>query len=349
MNYQEALKILHLTDPPSVVEAKTSYRSIALQFHPDRNPNNQIAEEQFRLATEAYNYLVHHFKSWRSDEGRDHRGVRSIEPIADFEDIFDDIFGFTREDRILGYQTPEDLTLTLLEFAYGVRKRIKLLTYKKCHVCEGRGSSRQDSVTLCTYCFGSGQIQSHQNDHAMKICPKCYGRGRKIKYVCSCCNGFGRESKKSLQKIVIPAGLTEGKACTQHSEDQDTGQQHDLFIRPLIQFHPVFTVDKYDLLCEYPVSEQVARDGAILDFPSLWGWMRVDIPASSTHQSQLVLDGHGLISHPGGGKRGRLVITLLVCPDSQAGRKQKTILRQVMKGNPAYASGKKSWWKKIFS
>lgn len=79
-------------------ELRKAYRKLAMQYHPDRNPNNKEAEEKFKEAAEAYEVLNDDEKKARYDRFG-HEGVRSQGYNPGFTDVndifshFSDIFG----------------------------------------------------------------------------------------------------------------------------------------------------------------------------------------------------------------------------------------------------------------
>ncbi|MBI2340459.1 MAG: J domain-containing protein [Deltaproteobacteria bacterium] len=232
MNYHQALKILGLQDPPQPPEVKRAYHALALKHHPDRNPENASAAESFRECTEAYNHLIHNFQKWAKKGEAVPPVVTKTPAVKDLEDIFDDIFGFTREDRVLGLQRPQEIELTEVELAHGAKKRARLVGAEKCRSCKGGGSAGNSHAVICTYCFGSGQIKTtYGNEIQWKVCPRCEGRGRKVKHPCIHCGGFGRVEVVKRQEVKIPAGLSPGVAYTLDSTDLSTGKKLHILVR----------------------------------------------------------------------------------------------------------------------
>lgn len=260
MNYNEALQILGVSNPPALNQVKKSYRQLALQYHPDRNSGNPAASDHFRTITEAYNFIVEFTEKWGED------GVPVARPlpssaspvrVEDTADVFDDIFGFTREDRIMGYQFPQLLWLTQAELTRGAKKKIHLFSYEKCSSCLGSGSEGKRLATICTYCFGGGRITAGL-EKKKKICPKCGGRGRQVKKPCARCNGFGRIGKKRRQEVDIPASLSAGKEYTLHARDLKTGKKLDVFVRAELKKPSFFTIENGNVLCNNPFTRLFA-------------------------------------------------------------------------------------------
>ena len=129
-------------------EIKSAYRKLALQFHPDRNPNNPDAEEKFKECSEAYAILADTEKRARYDRFG-HAGVGSaagqgfggFDTTVDFQDIFGDLFGFgdmfggqgrRRSRAQRGADLREDLTLEFEEAVFGVSKQVEVRRHEEC-------------------------------------------------------------------------------------------------------------------------------------------------------------------------------------------------------------------------
>lgn len=322
---------------------------MALRYHPDKNPDNPSAVEQFRRVTAAYNHLIKNFKAWAPVSAKPPKGPVKQVTVEDLEDIFDDIFGFTREDRILGLQNPQDLKLNLIDFAFGVRKLARLEVYDKCRQCRGSGAQKNTPSTICTYCFGSGQIKlGSDQEPTFKICPRCGGRGRKVTHACPACNGFGRMQSFRKQEVEIPPGLHPDQAYTLHAKDARSTKKSDLFIRPRLTPHPLFKVEKSDILCEYPLARKRAEKGGVIDFPTLWGWTRLTIPPQSRSGQVIKMKGWGLYTNPSKKRRGDLHVRLKLFPEKTAAKNSTLFLKKVALNNQAYGNSKGSWWKKLF-
>lgn len=342
MNYPQALRILELANPPSPQEVKSSFRKLALRYHPDRNPNNPTATTRFRECAEAYNYLVQHDHEWYQPE-RETQSPAQGPAIIDLADIFDDIFGFTREGRILGFQEPEEIILSLVELAHGVSKKGKFGAYKKCHGCGGTGAYQHSPATICTYCFGSGRIKrSYGFDEENKICPKCEGRGRHIRKTCPPCNGHGRIRIRRRQEVSIPPGFKPGEVYTVHSRDLNTNEIYDLFVRIGIPAWEGIHIENENVLCEYPLSQKLAQQGGVIGFFWLWGNIQATIPCPMPGGHRVVLKGCGLPSEPCRNKKGDLILSFRLLPEKEARRALKRFHKNL---SSALRPIKESWFK----
>ncbi len=264
------------------------------------------------------------------------------------DDIFDDIFGFTSSDRILGYKPPQMIELSLAQIVHGDTLRLKVKAYEKCTDCQGNGASSGRSA-LCVYCFGSGVILTPDSAgiNAQKICEKCLGRGRTILHVCSTCDGFGRLEVYRLQEIKIPSGTLPGNTFTFHSLDVESGRSLDVYAHVQFLGHPVFVVENSTLLCDYPVTLEMAKSGALVDVPSYWGWVKVKIPAGVSEGDWVVIGEHGLSVRPGGSQKGDLKIRIRILNDKKRRRFVKRMTDLLAGECPQYS--KRSLWQRLWN
>lgn len=323
MNYKDAIQILGLHSLRSSIELKNAFRRYALQHHPDRNPNK--SDEAFRQGVQAYEFLIAHPGEWRPIS----------EPPEDFEDIFEDLFGFTSQDRILGYRPSEAISLDIFELICGAEKTVRLSAYKPCEPCGGNGALGR--VRVCTYCFGCGKIE---REGESKVCPRCGGRGRAIQERCLSCDGYGRKKIFSRQRLTIPKGLKPDGLFTLHSVDLASNQVLDVFLKVQLKPHPVFTVENSDILCDYPISQSVADMGGVVRVPGPLGWSELVVPPEQKTGLVLRVAGLGLQGS------GDLVLRLMVVSDKRIRRIFRNFTEKAIYGNPRYGE-RRSRWKKF--
>src|SRR5512143_911216 len=235
-DYYEVLGVGRSASPE---EIKKSYRKLAMQFHPDRNPGNKEAEEKFKEAAEAYEVLGEPEKRRRYDQfghegmrGTDFRGFTDVNDIfSTFGDIFGGGFGGSIFEEMFGGGQARGrqksggaspgsdlkvrLKLTLEEIASGVEKRLKIKKWKACDTCRGTGTSSSRGLTTCPVCNGSGEIRQVSRSVFgqfvnITTCSNCHGEGKVIREPCPTCRGEGRVQGDSTIKVNIPAGVGEG-------------------------------------------------------------------------------------------------------------------------------------------
>jgi len=207
-------------------EIKSAYRKLALQYHPDRNPEKaEEATERFKEITEAYSVLADAEKRAVYDRFG-HAGVGASAPdfsstiFSDFEDIFGDFFGFgdifgqrrgrrSRAER--GADLRYDMEISFEEAATGLDTKIKIPRWESCAECGGRGARKGSEAVTCATCGGRGQIRRQQGFFTVtRTCPNCQGLGQVIVEPCPACNGEGRALKEKALGIKIPAGVDDG-------------------------------------------------------------------------------------------------------------------------------------------
>ncbi len=204
---------------------KKAYRKIALQYHPDKNPNNKEAEKKFKEAAEAYEVLSSPEKRNQYDK-YGHAGMQGHE--MNMEDIFSqfsDIFGgggafgnFFHQGSEHHVRRGEDLriklSLSLQEIANGVTKKVKVKRYAACTTCGGNGAQDGTAINRCQVCKGTGQIQKVANPMLGRMmtaspCHTCYGEGQTVTHSCKDCRGEGRTLQQEMVTLKIRPG--EGK------------------------------------------------------------------------------------------------------------------------------------------
>ena len=219
-------EVLQVSRDVSDQELKTSYRRLAMQYHPDRNPNNPEAEERFKTCSEAYQVLSDPEKRAAYDRyghAAFQGGGPGGNPFAgagfqgDLGDIFGDLFGemfnmggggrrATRVQR--GRDLSYDLTLEFEQAAFGVEKYIQIRRLEACEGCHGTGSAKDKAPATCTQCGGRGQVRFQQGFFSVaKTCGRCNGTGTTISDPCTMCRGEGLQAKTHEMLVKVPAGV----------------------------------------------------------------------------------------------------------------------------------------------
>ena len=308
-------EVLGVNRDASDDELKKAYRKLAMKFHPDRNPDNPKAEEQFKEAKEAYEVL----SDGQKRAAYDQYGHAGVDPqsgmggggfgggagFADaFSDIFGDIFGGRggggggRSNVYRGADLRYNLEITLEEAARGTETKIRIPTMEECETCDGTGAKKGTEVKTCPTCNGHGQVRMQQGFFSIQqTCPKCHGTGKYVPTPCPDCHGAGRTKKHKTLSVKIPAGIDEGDRIRLSGEGEhgvNGGPSGDLYVQVHIKEHSVFQRDHDDLHCEMPISISVAALGGEIEIPTLDGIARLKIPAETQSGKVFRLRGKGI-------------------------------------------------------
>lgn len=342
-------EVLSVTRTATEQEIKSSYRKLAMQYHPDRNPGNAEAEEKFKECTEAYSILMDADKRARYDQFG-HAGVNGaggfsgFDPtnFADFNDIFGDIFsnffggnagGGRRSRAQRGGDARGDITLTFEEAAFGKKTEIKVRRYETCEQCHGSGSAAGKGPTTCQTCKGHGQVRYQQSMFSIaRTCPTCQGTGRVISDPCSKCKGESRVMKERTVDVNVPAGVEDGTRI-RYQEQGDAGVNGgpagDLYIVLKVKPHPFFEREDKDLHCSVPVSFTQAALGAEIMVPTLEGGEhKLKVPEGTQSGTVFRVRGKGIPALQSSGK-GDMYVHVRVQTPAKLSKRQRELLTEL--------------------
>ena len=319
-------EILGVAKGASEDEIKKSYRKVAMQHHPDRNPGDKSAEEKFKEAAEAYEVLSDSEKRAQYDRyghaglnnGRGFNGGAGMnmdDIFSQFGDIFgDDIFGSffggrrgggtTRGRGVRGSNLRIKIKLNFEEIAKGVTKNIKVKKHVTCTTCHGSGAKDKSSVQTCSMCGGSGQVRRVSNTflgqmQTVTTCPTCNGEGSTITAKCTSCKGEGRIFGEETVTIDIPAGVQEGMQLSvggRGNAGERGGSPGDLIVLIEEEQHPELHRDGLSVAYELHISFTDAVFGTQVEVPTIDGKAKIKIPAG-THSGKIFrLKGKGFPS-----------------------------------------------------
>jgi molecular chaperone DnaJ len=346
MAERDYYEVLGIDRDASQAEVKKAYRRKAMEYHPDRNPNNPDAAEKFKEAAEAYEVLGNEETRSRYDRyGR--AGLQGV-PLHDFgsvDDIlnvfsdffggaglFDGFFGPSRPRRpVRGRNLRVALELDLREVLDGAEKTITLARLEACKECEGRGAAK-DGLRSCAQCRGYGQVESRQGFFRMRTtCPRCQGRGTVVVDPCAHCGGHGRIQKEVEVTVRVPAGIESGTRLRVRGEGESLpdGPSGDLYCDVFVRPHDVFERSGADLLCEVPIGYPTAALGGSVDVPSLDGEAReLAIPRGTQSGDMLRLRRLGL-PRLDGADRGDMLVRVVIETPRRLTLRQEELLREL--------------------
>ncbi len=352
------------------IEIKSSYRKLAMKYHPDRNPGDHDAEVRFKECAEAYEVLSDQGKRQRYDQfghqgmqgqAHDFQGMDVGDIFSMFDDIFGGGFGGGRQQRgagssnrpTRGFDLETQVELTLGEVAHGADKSIEFEKQDLCEICSGSGAKKGSGPAGCPTCGGSGRVAQQGFGGMFRMvttCPQCRGRGQVIKDKCPACAGGGRIAKKRVVAVRIPPGVHEGQAVRIAGEGEpgdNGGPPGDLHCYITVKEHPVFTRHGNDIVCQVPISFTQAALGAEIEVPTLRGNEQIEVPPGTQHGEVFKIKNKGLPdvrSHRNGDEIVQIVIEI----PKRLTESQKVLLREFAETEDAdVMPQKKGFWEKL--
>ena len=345
-------EVLGVSRTAEAGEIKKAYRQLALKYHPDRNPGNKQAEDQFKEAAEAYSVLIDPERRSIYDRfgqnglrGEGFSGFSGFNSsvFEDFEDIlgsffnigFGDIFGAQGRTRSNRPQRGRDLALelniSLKEAAFGLEKEIKLNRTEWCGTCQGSKMKPGTQKSTCSQCQGSGQVRYQQGFFAIsRTCSSCSGAGEIINVHCETCRGTGRTKSKKTMNIKVPPGVDSNMKLRIEGEGEpgDRGASRgDLYVLIHVAEHEFFGREGSALHCQIPVSFVQAALGTTIELPTLEGKEMLKIPAGTQPGGVIKLKNKGikdLHSH----RKGDLFIKVKVETPTHLSKEDKELLKK---------------------
>ena len=352
-DYYEVLGVQRQASPD---ELKRAFRKIAMDSHPDRNPDDAVAHARFKEASEAYAVLSDPERR-RSYDLFGHAAVGGGGPAVDFTDmpfgdIFDTFFGggagrARRERSNRGDDLRYDLTITFEESFTGVEKQLDVPRMATCERCAGNGSEPGTGQETCPGCGGSGQIRRAAQSFFGQVvttstCPTCGGAGRILKDPCHECRGQGRVQKTRRLAVKIPAGVDTGSQIRISGEGEAGlrgGPPGDLYVVLRVKPHPELARHDQDVVFELRVNMVQASLGDRIEIPTLDGPVEIAIPAGTQNGQSFRLQGRGMPDVRGGRRGDQYVVVQVVIP-KDLNPEQKALLRKVggLTGKPEKVS-----------
>jgi len=324
MAKRDYYEVLSVKRSASEQEVKSAYRSLAKEFHPDRNAGDKEAERRFKEVNEAYEVLKDPQKRGAYDQfghaafeggmgGRGGPGGFGPDFASSMSDIFDDLFGEFmggrrggqgqgrggRSGREAGADLRYNLEITLSEAFAGKTAQIRVPASVKCETCSGTGAKPGTKPRACATCGGMGKVRASQGFFTIeRTCPACQGRGETIDDPCADCGGAGRVQKERTLSVNIPAGVEDGTRIRLAGEGEAGlrgGTPGDLYIFLSIKPHEFFQRDGADIFCKVPIAMTTAALGGQIEVPTLEGTTtRVKIPEGTESRKQFRLRGKGM-------------------------------------------------------
>lgn len=356
-NKRDYYEVLGLKKGASDDEIKKAFRKMAMKYHPDRNPGDKNAEEQFKQINEAYSVLSDPDKKSKYDRF----GHAGVDPNAGFggeggfggfggfggaggfEDIFDMFGGMfgggggSRQRRRNGPMKGNDLqkamTITFEEAAFGTKKEIQISKYVECATCKGSGAEPGTSKKSCPKCGGTGEIRTTQKTpfgtfQSSSPCPDCGGTGQINEHPCRDCGGTGKVRKNVTISVDIPAGVDNDSVISikgQGEPGSNGGPNGDLYVVLTVKPHKFFERKGQDLWLEIPITFDQAALGDDITVPTLEGKVSYKVPPGTQPNTVFRLRGKGIKSLRSSRKGDLYVRVILEVPTKLNGKQKKAI------------------------
>lgn len=376
---RDCYEVLEVPRAASADEVKRAYRKLAMQFHPDRNPDDPEAEARFKEASEAYEILRDSDQRARYDRFG-YAGVHGRSRAGGFHEFdltdalrafmrdfggFEDLFGgggsrsgrtgrTSRRGPRRGSDAQMRMRVTLEEVATGIERSIRAKLLQRCPACEGRGSASGETVQ-CPVCAGQGEVRQAQRSIfgqfvSVAPCPKCQGEGVIIGDPCRSCDGEGRVREDRRINVRIPAGVESGNYVTLRGEGNAGprgGPFGDLLIVLEVKPHDRFERRGADVLMELGISFPQAALGAEIEIPTLLGSATLAVPAGTQAGTILKLPGQGL-PRLDGGAQGDELVHIVVWVPTQLSEEDREHL-EALAGSDSLVppEGDKGFWHKV--
>jgi molecular chaperone DnaJ len=348
-------EVLSVSRDANDQELKTSYRKLAMQFHPDRNPDDPGAEEKFKECSEAYQVLSDPEKRAAYDRyghaafqgnggggGNPFTGGGFSGNAQDLGDIFGDLFGemfnmgggggrkASRVQR--GRDLRYDLTLEFEEAVFGKEKEITIRRMEMCTDCTGSGAAKGKAPITCTQCGGRGQQRFQQGFFSVaKTCSVCGGTGTLIVDPCMTCKGETRVTREHSIVVKVPAGVEQDTRIRYQGEGEAgkfAGPAGDLYVVLNVKAHRFFERDGDDLHCVMPISFPQAALGTELEIQTLEGPATIKVPEGTQSGKEFKLKSKG-VPHLNSHGKGDLIVEIRVQTPSKLNKQQKELLKQL--------------------
>ncbi|MGD9561453.1 MAG: molecular chaperone DnaJ [Pyrinomonadaceae bacterium] len=345
MSKRDYYEVLGVTRTATEAEIKRAYRTLAVKFHPDKNPGDHTAEENFKECAEAYAVLSDSQKRTAYDRfghaATSGAGAGGFDAgFSNIEDIFD-MFGFgdmfgsrggRRSSVQRGSDLRYDLEITLEEAASGKEEKLQIPRLETCLGCEGSGAEKGTSAETCITCQGSGQTRYQQGFFSvMRTCSNCQGRGQVIRTPCKECRGAGRTEKEKELEIKIPAGVETGSRLRVSGEGEagaNGGPSGDLFVVIHVKEHEVFERQGANLYSAVPITFAQAALGSEVKVKTLDGEEDLKIPAATQTGTVFRIKSQGMPALGGRGRGDLFVAVTLITPKTLT-KEQRKLLEQL--------------------
>ena len=348
---------------------KKAYRKRARELHPDANPNDPAAEEQFKEVSRAYEVLSDPETRARYDRFGE-QGISGAASSGDqfgggLGDIFEAFFSgspFGGQSRgRTGPPRGQDLEITvdvqLEQVVSGATIPVDVRTAVACEECAGSGAGSGTQPVTCSDCGGAGQVRQRRNSLLGQMittaaCGRCSGFGQVVMTPCAACKGDGRVITTATYTIDVPEGVDTGttlRLTGRGAVGPRGGSAGDLYVHMRVATHAEFDREGDDLVTAVDLSVAQATLGTHKVLHTFDGDIDLVVPSGTQHGHEFVSRGKG-VPHLQGRGRGNLVVRIFINVPVDLSDKEEELFRELAKlRGEDVASQDKSLFSKIKS
>ncbi|MGL4387794.1 MAG: molecular chaperone DnaJ [Brevinema sp.] len=348
--------LLGVSRSASQDDIKKAFRKQAMKYHPDRNPNDKVAEAKFKEMGKAYEVLSDTQKRQTYDQygeaafqqGASGGGAGFSGGFEDifrggfggggFEDIFESFFGGGSSSRsrqqadLRGSDVQAKVTIDLKDVLEKQTIDLKVRRAEPCGTCKGTGSKSQKAPETCSTCRGMGRVQVQQGFFAMtQACPHCKGSGKRVLDPCHTCRGESVVMESVPVSAVIPAGVDDDMKLRISGEGNMApfnGLRGDLYIYIVIRNHTKFIRDGDHLLAKLEISYSRAVLGGEIEVETLESPKKIKLPEGIQPGQKVKIEYAG-IPNVRSRKRGHIYFEAYIDVPKKVSNKAKDLLKQL--------------------
>lgn len=326
---KDPYKTLGVKKDAAAGEIKSAYRKLAIEFHPDKNPDDSNAEEKFKEISSAYDVLSNEEKRKQYDLYGEIGSRQQDSGFPGFGGFnMSDIFGGQRSTR--GSDARKSIKIGFMEAAHGCVKKISIDYPYKCNACKGNGSKDGTSIKSCETCGGVGKVGYSQGFmQILRTCHGCHGQGSTILEKCTDCHGHKTKTKSETLKITIPAGLNNGMTMRLSGKGMPSPygtENGDLYLTVIVTPHPRFKRDGIHVYSEENIQYVDAILGTKIQTKTIHGNVKLKIPAGTQPGSVLKIKHKGVNAANG---KGDHMVSVKVSLPKELSKQEKELLEKL--------------------
>jgi molecular chaperone DnaJ len=320
-------------------DIKKAYRKLARSYHPDVNPDPEMAEK-FKEITAAYEVLSDPDKRQNYDVGGNGFGGFNNGGFG-FSDIMDAFFGGGQQRGPRPRNRPGQdalirVEVDLMEATFGCERDLNVETAITCNKCNGTGCANNSKPRTCDICKGRGETQQVARSILGQVmtsrpCASCQGFGSVISDPCGECAGDGRVRARKSIPIKIPAGVETGNRIQLSGQGEvgpGGGAAGDLYVEIIEVPHDFIIREESNLHISISIPVTSAAVGTKVVIDTLDGKQEVEIKEGTQSGSTVVLRGLGVTRLRGSG-RGDLIVHIQVLTPTKLNKEQSDLFRKI--------------------